>query len=333
MKWLVAKRVSQIRILEAARVLRAGGLVVMPTETVYGLAADAFDPCAVRRVFELKGRPSFDPLIVHVLDTAQLVTVARAVPASVRRLIDAFWPGPLTLVLPRRAALPAGVTAGLATVAVRMPRHPVARRLLRAFGGPIAAPSANRFGRISPTSAAAVQKEFGADTPPVLDAGPCFHGVESTIVRPSRGGFEILRPGAVTDAQIARATGRRVWLRGPRPPTAHPEAPGLLRQHYAPSRPVRILRPGWRSSPPRFRGRDALLAFREGIECFPGVVRVLSRRGSLREAARNLYRLLRQLDESGARRIFVEEVPAGGVGSAINDRLRRAAGVGDRPGG
>ena len=317
-----------MQVAEAARVLRAGGLVVMPTETVYGLAADAFDRSAIRRVFELKGRPSFDPLIVHVLDGAQFGRVARAVPASVQRLIDAFWPGPLTLVLPKRAALPLEVTAGLSTVAVRMPGHPVARRLLRAFGGPLAAPSANRFGRISPTTARAVRKEFGAATPPVLDAGPCHHGVESTIVRAARGGFEILRPGAITAEQIERATGRRASVRDARPPTLHPEAPGLLKQHYAPRLPVHLLGSGWRSSPPRFGNRDAILAFRGKVDGFRGIVRVLSPRGSLREAARNLYRLLRRLDESGARRIFAEEVPDRGLGRAINDRLRRAAGKG-----
>lgn len=328
MSGAVVTRLAQARVREAVRVLRAGGLVVMPTETVYGLAAAAFDRSAIRRVFEMKGRPSFDPLIVHVLDAAQLARVARAVPASVQRLIGAFWPGPLTLVLPKRAALPQEVTAGLSTVAVRMPGHPVARRLLRAFGGPLAAPSANRFGRISPTSAGAVVEEFGAATPLVLDAGPCRHGVESTIVRAVRGGFEILRPGAITAEQIARATGRRAWVLEARPPTAHPEAPGLLRQHYAPRRPVRLLDSGWRSSPPRFGKRDAVLAFREKVDGFPGMVRVLSARGSLREAARNLYRVLRALDQAAPRRIFVEEVPDRGVGRAINDRLRRAAGVG-----
>lgn len=326
----IVTRVSQDRIERAADALRAGGLVVMPTETVYGLAADALDRGAVRRVFKLKGRPSFDPLIVHVLDEAQLKRVARAVPGWVRLLTDAFWPGPLTLVLPKRAAVPAEVTSGLPTVAVRMPGHPVARRLLRAFGGPLAAPSANRFGRLSPTSAAAVRAEFGAATPLLLDAGACRHGIESTIVRPVRGGFEILRPGAITAEQIAKATGRKVWSADARTPARHPEAPGLLKQHYAPRRPVRLLAAGWRASPPPFRKGDALLVFQLGWEGFPGVARVLSPRGSLRQAAQKLYRALRELDASATGRIFAEMVPERGLGRAINDRLRRAAGAASR---
>lgn len=298
----------------------------MPTETVYGLAANAFDPVAIRRIFELKARPTFDPLIVHVLDGAQLNRVASGVPASVRGLMGAFWPGPLTLILRKRKALPPEVTSGLPTVAVRMPGHPVARRLLRAFGGPLAAPSANRFGRISPTSSAAVRQEFGADTPMILDAGPCAYGLESTIVKPSRRGFEILRAGAITPEQIKKATGKRVWMTTRLAPTAHPEAPGLLKQHYAPSCPVRILPAGWRSSPPAFHRNDALLTFRGGFRGFRGPSRILSPAGSLREAARNLYRHLRELDKAGARQIFVEQAPERGLGIAINDRLRRGAG-------
>lgn len=326
----MTKRVTQERVRSAAAALRAGGLVVMPTETVYGLAADAFNRSAVREIFRLKGRPAFDPLIVHVLDMAQLARVVRGVPAAARGLIDAFWPGPLTLVLPKRGALPAEVTSGLPTVAVRMPGHPVARRLLRAFGGPLAAPSANRFGRISPTSAAAVRQEFGGKTPPLLDAGPCRHGLESTIVRPRGAGFEILRPGAITAEQIEAATGRRVRLLRAGHASPHPEAPGLLEQHYAPARPVQLLPMGWRVEGRRFGQRDALLAFGRGFPAFPGPVRLLSQRASLREAARNLYRLLRELDSSGARRIFAEVVPDRGLGRAINDRLRRAAGGGRR---
>lgn len=323
----MAKRVSRRRIERAAGILRLGGLVVMPTETVYGLAADAFNPAAIRKIFSLKDRPSFDPLIVHVLDREQLARVAATVPRSLDALMEAFWPGPLTLILRKRATVPPGVTSGLRTVAVRMPGHPVARALLREFGGPLAAPSANRFGRISPTAASAVRQEFGAQTPFLLDAGPSIHGLESTIVRPARGGFTILRAGAVTAEQIRDVTGRRVWTPAHLPPTAHPEAPGLLKQHYAPSRPVCVLAPGWRSSPPRFDGRDALLVFRTKFAGFGGASRILSPRGSLREAAHNLYRLLRQLDRTGPRRIFVEAVPTRGLGLAINDRLRRAAGL------
>ncbi|MFC3078926.1 L-threonylcarbamoyladenylate synthase [Phenylobacterium terrae] len=297
-------------IARAAAALRAGDLVILPTETVYGLAADAANPDAVARLYEAKGRPSFNPLIAHVagLEAAERVAVFDG---RARRLAQRFWPGPLTLVLPVRA--PAKVSdlarAGLDTVAVRAPAHPIARALLAAFGGPVAAPSANRSGRPSPTTFEAALEETGAAAAAALDGGPCRVGLESTVVslldEP-----RLLRPGAVTRGEIEAEIGA----------LAEAEAdarrsPGRLARHYAPNAPVRL-----NAAAPE--PGEAFLGFGSGA---PGPFN-LSPSGDLREAAANLFAHLRAADATRPRAIAVAPIPDDGLGEAINDRLRRAAG-------
>ena len=309
----------------AAQRLADGEAIALPTETVYGLAADARDPLATARIFEAKSRPRFDPLIVHLLDASWLERVAVVADADrslVSALARAFWPGPLTLVLPRTDVVPDLVCAGLPTVAVRVSAHPVFRAVQAAFGGPIAAPSANRFGRISPTRGADVVAELGGRIPLVLDAGPTAHGLESTIVRPSAGRLVVMRHGPVTDRDLAAFA--PVDLAPPGNGLA-PEAPGRLLSHYAPETPVLLVEPG-----DRFEPRDgvhcALLAWDRTIPeaPFARILR-LSERGDLREAAANLFAALRELDRGGFDVIVAQAVPDEGIGVAINDRLRRAA--------
>ena len=306
-----------------ARVLREGGLVAIPTETVYGLAAHALDARACRAIFRAKGRPANDPLIVHVLDLAHAEQLAEFNDAA-RRLTRAFWPGPLTLVLPKRACVPAIVTSGGATVALRAPAHSVARRLLKRAGVPLAAPSANPFGYISPTSAAHVRDGLGSRIPHILDGGECDVGVESTVLdltQPSRP--RILRPGAVSAAEIAQVlrrpvtTVRRTGKRG-----ARLLAPGLLARHYSPRTPLRIV-----TRPQPADRRDAVIRLRRPAGQVLASTYWLSERGALSEIAHNLYRVLRAADAGGHRRILVEKLPptTGGLAAAITDRLQRAA--------
>lgn len=308
---------SSQNLERAAAVLRGGGVVAMPTETVYGLAANAFDARAVARVFEIKGRPSFDPLIVHVFDDAMLARVSAEIPAQARLLVERFWPGPLTVVLPKASAIPAIVTSGLATVAVRMPAHPVARALLERAGVPLAAPSANRFGRLSPTRAAHVKAQLGDEPDLILDGGACEHGVESTIVA-FDSGVRVLRPGAISlDAIVAVLPEARLE----RSAVAVPVAPGQLTHHYAPTTPLRLVEPGG------FVLERAAAGFVGFMRPAPGYaqVRVLSERGDLREAAARLFEALHELDGLDLERIDVEPVPERGLGVAIMDRLRRAS--------
>lgn len=313
-----ALRADKRGLARAAAVIKRGGLAAFPTETVYGLGASAFDPRAAAKIFEAKGRPHFDPLIVHISDLRQLRSVAAEVPPAAARLARRFWPGPLTLVLKKRRAVPDIVTSGLDTVAVRMPAHPVASRLIK-LAGPLAAPSANRFGALSPTTADHVIRQLGPRGVIVIDGGPASHGIESTIVAFERGKPVILRRGALPDADIASACGlRKVRLARA---GAKVRAPGQLRSHYAPSVPLKLIKPG---AAPDSRGA-ACLAFRRRPEGKFRRVEVLSPSGDLREAAANLFSALHRLESSGARLILAERVPARGLGLAIMDRLRRAA--------
>src|SRR5437763_10993011 len=307
----------------AARCLRDGGLVAFPTETVYGLGADAGNAGAIARLYQAKGRPSFNPLIAHVCDLRAARQIARF-DTQALALAEAFWPGPLTLVLPKApgCAVADLATAGLDTIAVRVPAHPVAREILRAFGGPVVAPSANLSGHVSPTTAAHVQSDLAGRIDLIVDGGAVEVGVESTIV----GCFEqpmLLRPGGVPSGEIERVLGRALA----QPPedavsdTGQPLAPGMLASHYAPRTKVRL-------NARRIEGGEALLAF--GPNAVPGVeaasaVMNLSQRGDLTEAAANLFGYLRALDAKGARVIAVMPIPDHGLGEAINDRLRRAA--------
>jgi L-threonylcarbamoyladenylate synthase len=306
----------------AARVLQDGGLVAFPTETVYGLGADAANAEAIARLYRAKGRPAFNPLIVHVRDLAAAKRTARF-NATALALADAFWPGPLTLVLPKGAHCPVADlgTAGLDTVALRVPAHPVARDILRGFGGAIVAPSANLSGHVSPTTAAHVQSDLAGRIDLIVDGGPVEVGVESTIVgcfdRPT-----LLRPGGIPRADIERVLGRTLALPDSGAAAGRPLASGMLASHYAPRAEVRL------NAANLTRG-EALLAFGRadlsGVDTAAAVIN-LSERGDLKEAAANLFGCLRALDTSGARTIAVMPVPDEGLGEAINDRLRRAAG-------
>lgn len=301
-----------------------GGLVAFPTETVYGLGCDALNPDAAAKVFEAKQRPQFDPLIVHIADRRQLDNVVRALTTTARRLIDQFWPGPLTLVLPKQPTIPDLVTSGLDTVAVRMPNHPVAHALIREAGTPIAAPSANPFGYVSPTTAQHVADGLGNAIDLILDGGPCPVGVESTIVSLIGPQAELLRPGSITLEQLSAVIGP---LSRSSSVVDQPTAPGQLARHYATQTPVTILTSAKTRPTPANNERAGLLSFSEASaadERF-AAVEVLSTTGDLREAARHLFAALRRLDAQGLDRIYVESCQEEGLGMAIMDRLRRCA--------
>jgi L-threonylcarbamoyladenylate synthase len=315
----LAEVIAATRAMAAAlALLSAGEVVAVPTETVYGLAGDATSGEAVARIFEAKGRPRFNPLIAHVGSLAMAEELAIFDPLS-RRLAEKFWPGPLTLVLPLKpgSAIHPLVTAGLDTVALRMPRG-FAAGLIARLGRPLAAPSANRSGRISATTAAAVAEDLGERIPLVVDDGPTPVGVESTIVKVEDGRPRLLRPGGVAAAEIEAVAGMALARSGA---AADIEAPGMMTSHYAPGAAVRL------NAVETFAG-EALLAF--GPQRARGAeqalaIRNLSERGDLREAAANLFFHLKELDRLGAAMIAVEPVPDTGLGEAINDRLARAA--------
>jgi L-threonylcarbamoyladenylate synthase len=309
-------------IQNAARILLRGGLVAFPTETVYGLGANAFSPDACAKVFAVKRRPRFDPLIVHVGDESGLAAVCDFGDARARRLAEAFWPGPLTLVVPKAPAIPDIVTAGLPTVAVRVPGHPAARALLAAAGIPIAAPSANPFGYISPTLASHVERQIGAQIDLVLDGGACTLGVESTIVDLSGERPVLLRSGAIEAERIEAVVGglaRAVK-------TDSPRAPGQLDSHYAPRTRLMLVERG--AEEPLDDERSGLLAFGEpapGRRARYAAVEVLSPKRDLHEAAVNLFACMHRLDEASLTLIHAERLPEEGLGVAIMDRLGRAA--------
>ncbi|MDB6152744.1 MAG: Threonylcarbamoyl-AMP synthase [Chthoniobacteraceae bacterium] len=307
----------------AVALLTAGEPVALPTETVYGLAADALRAEAVVRIFEAKERPFFDPLIVHLPDVEWLERVA-SIPAKSRALVDGlttrFWPGPLTLVLPRKGIVPDIVTSGLETVAVRMSAHPVFNEIAKRFGKPLAAPSANRFGRISPTTAAHVMSELDGRIKLVVDGGPAAHGVESTIVAVEGDALRILRSGPVSSEQLAEFGRICRFEKGHKL-----EAPGQLESHYAPRTPLKLQLPGAVSGEAA-TGDVGLLAWSGVAEPHKfACVEILSPTADLREAAATLFSKMRRLDEAGVRLIVAEPVPERGLGVAIMDRLRRAA--------
>ena len=298
--------------------------MAFPTETVYGLGCDALNPDAAAKVFEAKQRPQFDPLIVHITDRIQLDSVVSALTATARQLIDQFWPGPLTLVLPKQPAIPDLVTAGLETVAVRMPSHPVAQALIREAGTPIAAPSANPFGYVSPTTAQHVADGLGRTIDLILDGGPCSVGVESTIVSLVGPQAELLRPGSITREQLSAVIGplsRSSFV------FDQPTAPGQLARHYATQTPVTILTSVTARPMLMKNERAGLLIFSRANapdERF-AAIEVLSATGDLREAAHHLFAALRRLDAQDLDRIYVEPCREEGLGVAIMDRLRRCA--------
>lgn len=317
---------NDAEIARAASELTSGQLVAFPTETVYGLGADATNGRAVAQIFEAKGRPRFNPLIVHVADRAAAERIAQFT-SRARRLAEAFWPGPLTLVLPRRpdSGISELVTAGLDTVAIRVPSHPVAHALLAAAGIPVAAPSANVSGHVSPTTAEHVDADLGGKVALILDGGPTEHGLESTVVDATGDRIVMLRPGAVTREAMEAVLGEPVRRDGASAgsddrgaPVERPRSPGQLASHYAPRADVRLhatdLRPG-----------EVLLAFGPPLPGAEGRSENLSPSGDLIEAAANLFACLRRLDATGAPTIAAMPIPETGLGEAINDRLRRAA--------
>ncbi len=302
-------RPTEPNIERFAAALRAGEIVAFATETVYGLGADATNSDAVLKIYETKGRPRFNPLIVHVADLAMAKRYVDFSPLALK--LAAFWPGPLTLVLPRRAdaGLSDIVTAGLDTVGIRVPSHPLAKKLIQAAGVPLAAPSANPSGRLSPTTAEQVEKAFGGRIP-VLDGGPSIAGVESTILAVDGDTVTQLRAGALARSEIEAKLERTIATAGK---DANVTAPGMLQSHYAPNASLRL-----NAAAPE--PGEAYLGFGSG----PTSIANLSPSGDLHEAARNLFSMLHRLDET-AIRIAVAPIPDTGLGEAINDRLRRAA--------
>ncbi len=317
---LSASSSESIRV--AGAVIRKGGLVAFPTETVYGLGCDALNPEAVARVFEVKQRPSFDPLIVHIATRASFDHLVQAISLSDHRLMDAFWPGPLTLVLPKREHIPDLVTAGLPTVAIRMPAHPVARALIREAGVPIAAPSANPFGYVSPTTAEHVRETLGDRIDLILDGGPCPIGMESTIVSMAGAQPELLRPGSLPLSDIEAIVGPVARRAGG---DQRPPAPGRLARHYATRTPLTVL-PVRGTRRLGSGERAGLLAMSSPVDLDGyAVVEVLSSSGDLHDVARSLFAGLRKLDGLGLDRLYAEPCDEQGLGLAIMDRLRRCA--------
>jgi L-threonylcarbamoyladenylate synthase len=322
----------------AAVILRSGGLVAMPTETVYGLGANAFDAQAVARIFEAKQRPSWDPVIVHVCSLAMLETVVREIPDTAKKLIAAFWPGPLTLLLPRAESIPDAVTAGRPLVGVRMPSHPVALELIRRAGVPIAAPSANLFSRTSPTTAKHVLDDLDGRIEAVIDSGPTIHGVESTVMDPGQSPMMIYRPGAVTRVQIRDAAGPVEVFHAPKlvktPREALP-SPGVGIRHYAPKARLILIEAPFEELPDRLAKAAAEYAEEQvGImlpteislpeTVKPAAVFAWGHWAAPRELARKLFAGLRALDARECTVILCPLPPPEGIGAAIRDRLGKA---------
>ena len=312
-------------IQRAAKIIKGGGVVAFPTETVYGLGADAFNPLAVARIFEVKRRPYFDPLIVHVANPSDVKKLAKETPSNAKKLIERFWPGPLTIVLLKEEKIPDIVTAGLLTLAIRMPNHPMALALIEESKCPIAAPSANPFGYLSPTTAEHVRDQLGDEVDLILDGGPCPVGVESTIVSFLEEKPVLLRPGGVSLEEIESVIGKVEIpsIEG------RPSAPGMLPKHYAPRTPIVL---DWSQKDlDLYKGKNiGLLLFQEPKDDLKyHSIEILSAKGDLREAAANLFAAVRRLDALHLDVIVAEPISEVGLGRAIMDRLRRAASRGE----
>ncbi len=308
-----------LAVERAVTLLRSGEVVAFPTETVYGLGADAFNADAVAKIFELKKRPRFDPLIVHIARKESVAGLVRSVSPQAERLMDRFWPGPLTLIMEKTELIPDIVTAGLRTVGIRMPGHPVALDLIERLGRPIAAPSANPFGYMSATTARHVANLFDHRLPLILNGGPASYGIESTIVSVRDGSVCIHRHGSVSAEQLAGVVGKVVEKEHDGTTC---ESPGELPYHYAPHTPLRIVR----TSSEIKIGNSAFLAFRQPQ--FPvraRHVRVLSAPGDMREAAARFFSSLIELDGTASEIIYAEAIPERGLGKAMMERLRKAA--------
>jgi L-threonylcarbamoyladenylate synthase len=309
------------QIKKASKLLKAGNVVAIPTETVYGLAANVFDEKAVKKIFEIKGRPLFNPLIVHIKSIEDLQNVATNIPPKAWILANYFWPGPLTLVLPKKKTIPYVVTAGKETVGVRIPSHPVALALLEEVDFPLAAPSANPFGYISPTNAAHVQKQLGTKIPFILDGGNCEKGIESTII-----GFEndepvLYRVGAISKEAIEKCVGP---ISSKTKAATTPEAPGMLSKHYSPRTPFMVSE-SILSDIEKYKNQAVgFVIFSNGIDETSEKFILLTKTESLDEAAQNLYAAMHQLDAQGFDFIIAEKFPETGIGISLNDRLSRA---------
>ena len=303
-------------IERAIEILSLGELVAIPTETVYGLAGNALDHLAVAKIFEAKNRPFFDPLIVHIGNVSQLHLFTTSVPGKAEKLMTAFWPGPLTLLFNKSTVIPDIVTSGLEKVAIRMPNHPMTLKLLQSLSFPLAAPSANPFGYVSPTEAAHVESHLGHVVPMILDGGPCGVGVESTIVDVSSFPVKILRLGGITVEQIEACLNEKVDIQIS---SSKPSAPGMLDSHYAPRKPMY-----WWSEDLLSNSNERMggLSFQDNIS--GDVIFELSDKGDLVEAASKLFQGMRWLDEQDIDFILVKPLPNRGLGSAMNDRLGRA---------
>jgi len=310
---------SECTIEKAAEIIRNGGLVAFPTETVYGLGADAFNPEAVARIFIEKERPSFDPLIVHICNLGDLYLLGRHVDDRLLLLAKTFWPGPLTIVVPKSIAVPDIVTSGLPTVAIRMPDNHVALKLIEASGRPIAAPSANKFGRLSPTTAQHVRKQL-PNIGCILNDGNTTVGIESTVIALNVQGFEILRNGVITREDIEKVV---PYAKGSNSDNTLLASPGLLKSHYSPVKPFYIL--GEYTPGDIDKNKAGFISFTENNHHGYKVVAYLSRKSDLKEAAVNLFEAMHRLEDADVDFIIAEPVPEQGIGIAIMDRLRKAA--------
>lgn len=305
-------------IIKGAEIIRKGGLVAFPTETVYGLGADALNPAAVAGIFEAKQRPFFDPLIIHIADCADIDKITTGMDKKTYRLVERFWPGPLTVILPKSSSVPDIVTSGLESVAVRMPRHETALTLIKEAGTPIAAPSANRFSCLSPTTSRHVMEQLGNAVDMILDGGPCTVGIESTIIKITASGIHLLRPGGIATEGIEDCIGEKIIVDAA---GVKPEAPGQLDYHYSPAKPVVIT-----DKIPLDDIKGGFLFFRKPESDYPPErTFILSEKGDLREAAANLFSHLHSLDSLDICRIYAQPVPEEGLGLGIMDRLKKAS--------
>jgi len=313
----------------AAAVLRDGGLVAFPTETVYGLGAHALDPAAVERIYQAKGRPAYNPLIVHAADAAAARRLAARWPEAAERLAERFWPGPLTLVVPRSPEIPDAVSAGLPTVALRVPAHPVAHALLLAAGIPVAAPSANRSTQISPTTAEHVRRGLGERVDLIVDGGPCPVGIESTVLSLAGPVPTVLRPGSISIAELREVVGDVVTASADPAGKAARPSPGMMDRHYAPRAVVRLFAPEDRKAVLAEAGEAARAGRHVAVVSFHPAsvegVRTIAMPMEARAYAAHLYALLHDLDEHGAEVVWIERVPDDHAWAGIRDRLRRAA--------
>ena len=303
----------------SAKELKLGNLVAFPTETVYGLGADGLNPIAVSKIFETKKRPTFNPLILHINSMQMLNRIAWLKEKKIEKLLDKFWPGPLTIILPKKEIVPDIVTAGLETVAVRMPNNKIALQLIKELGNPIAAPSANSFGKLSPTTAEHVAKQLGEKVDIILDGGSCNVGVESTIVKITKDKNYLLRPGGISVEELESVAGKFENLNNEN----KPDSPGQLKIHYAPEIPIYFFDEE-KIIENRYKNLGGLFFRKSKLEKYFSSIKILSQKGNLNEAAANVFSFLHEFENENVDMIFVEPIEYSGLGNAIMDRLSKA---------